>query len=71
MTNGADDKDNAHNLTYENETQLNRTVTIPLREYDELKEQMHFITDKNMIAIIDKIGELVRALRKNIRMPIK
>ena len=44
MTNGADDKDNAHNLTYENETQLNRTVTIPLREYDDLKEQMHYIT---------------------------
>lgn len=71
MTNGVDDQDNAHNLTYENETQLNRTVTIPLREYDELKEQRHYITDENAIAIIDKLGELVRALRKNIRMPIK
>ena len=71
MTNGVDDRDNAHNLTYENETQLNRTVTIPLREYDELKEQRHYITDEDAIAIIDKLGELVRALRKNIRMPIK
>ena len=71
MTNGVDEQDNAHNLTYENETQLNRTVTIPLREYDELKEQTHYITDENAIAIIDKLGELVRALRKNIRIPIK
>ena len=70
MTNGADDKDNAHNLTYENETQLNRTVTIPLAEYDKLKEEQHYITDPNMIAIVDKIGELIRALRKNIRMKV-
>ena len=70
MTNGADDKDNAHNLTYENETQLNRTVTIPLAEYDKLKEEQHYITDPNLIAIVDKIGELIRALRKNIRMKV-
>jgi hypothetical protein len=70
MINGEDDKDNAHNLTYENETQLNRTVTIPLAEYDKLKEEQHYITDPNMIAIVDKIGELIRALRKNIRMKV-
>ena len=70
MTNGEDDKDNAHNLTYENETQLNRTVTIPLAEYDKLKEEQHYITDPNLIAIVDKIGELIRALRKNIRMKV-
>ena len=70
MTNGEDDKDNAHNLTYENEAQLNRTVTIPLAEYDKLKEEQHYITDPNMIAIVDKIGELIRALRKNIRMKV-
>ena len=68
--NGEDDKDNAHNLTYENETQLNRTVTIPLAEYDKLKEEQHYITDPNLIAIVDKIGELIRALRKNIRMKV-
>ena len=66
----SDEKDNAHNLTYENETQLNRTVTIPLAEYDKLKEEQHYITDPNMIAIVDKIGELIRALRKNIRMKV-
>jgi hypothetical protein len=70
MINGEDDKDNAHNLTYENETQLNRTVTIPLAEYDKLKEEQHYITDPNLIAIVDKIGELIRALRKNIRMKV-
>ena len=66
----SDEKDNAHNLTYENETQLNRTVTIPLVEYDKLKEEQHYITDPNLIAIVDKIGELIRALRKNIRMKV-
>ncbi len=66
----SDEQDAAHQATYENETQESRTVTIPLKEYDQLKEQTHYITDKNMIAIIDKIGELVRALRKNIRMKI-
>ncbi len=66
----SDEKDQAHNLTYENETQLNRTVTIPLAEYDKLKEEQHYITDPNLIAIVDKIGELIRALRKNIRMKV-
>ena len=66
----SDEKDQAHQLTYENETQLNRTVTIPLAEYDKLKEEQHYITDPNLIAIVDKIGELLRALRKNIRMPL-
>ena len=49
--------------SYENEQS---TVTIPLREYDRLKEKQHYITDKDMIAVIDKIEELVRALRKHI-----
>ncbi len=66
----SDEKDQAHQLTYENETQLNRTVTIPLAEYDKLKEEQHYITDPNLIAIVDKIGELIRALRKNIRMKV-
>ena len=41
-------------------------MTIPLREYDELKSEQGFIKDKSLIAIIDKIEELVRALRKHI-----
>jgi len=56
-----DDKD--VDRSFENEQS---TVTIPLREYDKLKEKQHYITDKDMIAVIDKIEELVRALRKHI-----
>jgi len=49
--------------TYENEQS---TVTISLKEYDKLKEKQHYITDKDLIACIDKIEELVRAIRKHI-----
>ncbi len=49
--------------TWENEQS---TVTIPLKEYDKLRERQKYITDKDMIAVIDKIEELVRALRKHI-----
>ena len=52
-----------HDLTYENEQS---TVTIPLKEYDKLKQQSRYITDTSLIAVIDKIEELVRALRKHI-----
>ena len=50
-------------MTYENEQSM---VTIPLREYDKLKEQGNYITDPSLISIIDKLEELVRALRKHI-----
>ena len=61
-----------HDKTYENEHERDYTpmVQISLKEYDKLKEQSKYITDPNIISIIDKIGELVRALRKNIRMPL-
>ena len=52
-----------HDLTYENEQSM---VTIPLREYDKLKQQGQYITDPSLISIIDKIEELTRALRKHI-----
>ena len=52
-----------HDLTYENEQS---TVTIPLKEYDKLKQQDQYITDPSLISIIDKIDELTRALRKHI-----
>ena len=38
-----------HDMTYENEQSM---VTIPLREYDKLKERSKFITDRDMIAVI-------------------
>ena len=52
-----------HDMTYENEQSM---VTIPLKEYDKLKEQANYITDPSLISVIDKIEELVRALRKHI-----
>ena len=60
MTN-VDERD--ADATYENEQSM---VTIPLREYDKLRERQKYITDRDMIAVIDKIEELVRALRKHI-----
>ena len=60
------DKEQAEAASYEDEVSSRRTVTIPLREYDELKEQQHFIKNPSLISIIDKIEELVRALRKHI-----
>tara|TARA_Y100001937_G_scaffold128737_1_gene207456 strand:- start:6873 stop:7073 length:201 start_codon:yes stop_codon:yes gene_type:complete len=56
-----DDRDVDH--TYENEQS---TVTITLKEYDRLREKQKYITDKNLIAVIDKIEELTRALRRHI-----
>ncbi len=52
--------------TYEDELTSRRTVTIPLKEYDELKREQGFIKDKTLIDIIDNIERLVRALRKHI-----
>ena len=52
--------------TYEDELSSRRTVSIPLKEYDELKLEQHFIKDKTLIDIIDNIERLVRALRKHI-----
>ena len=61
-----EDKQIASDVSYENEVSSKRTVTIPLREYDELKSEQHFIKDKALIDIIDNIERLVRALRKHI-----
>ena len=55
--------DRSVDKTFENEQS---TVTIPLKEYDKLRERQKYITDKSLISVIDKIEELVRALRKHI-----
>ena len=58
---------NQEDLTYENETEApSPMVQISIKEYDKLKERQHIITDPSLIAVIDKIEELVRALRKHI-----
>ena len=66
MANDIFDKERAEAASYEDEITSRRMVTIPLREYDELKTQQNFIKDPSLISIIDKIEEFVRALRKHI-----
>ena len=61
-----DDLERAVDATYEDEHSSRRTVTIPLKEYDELKTEQNYIKDPSLIAIIDKVEELIRALRKHI-----
>ena len=59
--------DNSVDKSFENEVPAPSTmVQIPLKEYDKLKEQQHYITDKSLIDIIDNMERLLRALRKHI-----
>ena len=58
--------DRSEDLSYENEGGMRSTVTITLKEYDALREKQKYITDRYLIGCIDKIEELVRALRKHI-----
>ena len=64
----SDEKQRGLDATMENEASrdLSPMVQISLKEYDKLKERSKYITDKDMISVIDKIEELVRALRKPI-----
>ena len=66
MKDDVEDRERAEQATYEDEQTANRTVTIPLKEYDELKAEDNFIKSKVLIDIIDNIERLVRALRKHI-----
>ncbi len=63
-----DIREHSNDMSYENEgsKDFSPMVQISLREYDKLKDRAKYITDKDMIACIDKIEELVRALRKHI-----
>jgi len=62
----AENGERAEAATYEDEVSGARSVTIPLKEYDELKAEESFIKNKTLIDIIDNIERLVRALRKHI-----
>ena len=59
---------NEHDKTYENEGKRDYSpmVQISIKEYDKLKERSKYITDKDMIAHIDKIEFFVKELRKHI-----
>ena len=59
--------DRSEDASYENEASAQSPmVQISLKEYDKLKEQKHYITDKSLIDIIDNMERLLRALRKHI-----
>ena len=64
--------DHSVDKTFENESTHDTTpmVRISVKEYndlrDEAKEKGKYITDPNLIAVIDKIEELTRALRRHI-----
>ena len=67
MKDNSENGERAEQATYENEQATSkRTVTIPLKEYDEIKREEHFIKSQTLIDIIDNIERLVRALRKHI-----
>ncbi len=64
--------DHSVDKTFENESTHDTSpmVRISTKEYndlrDEAKEKGKYITDPNLIAVIDKIEELTRALRRHI-----
>ena len=67
----SDEKQRALDATLENESAESREnygpmVQISLKEYDKLKERSRYITDKDLIAMIDKLEFLVKELRKHI-----
>jgi|TARA_Y100000593_G_scaffold55574_1_gene103967 hypothetical protein len=63
MADNIDRDTHDHDLTYENEQS---TVTIPLKEYDRLKDQSKYITDDTLIGHIDKIEFFIKEIRKHI-----
>ena len=63
MADNIDRDTHDHDLTYENEQS---TVTIPLKEYDRLKDQTKYITDDTLIGHIDKIEFFIKEIRKHI-----
>ena len=54
-------KEHGEDLSYENEQSM---VTIPLKDYDKLKDQSKYITDVSLIAAIYKIEFFVKELEK-------
>ena len=63
MSDNIDRDTHDHDMTYENEQSM---VTIPLKEYDKLKEQGKYITDPTLIGMIDKMEFFLKELRKHI-----
>ena len=53
-------------MEYEAKADFGPMVQLSLKEYDRLKERSRYITDKDLIAMIDKIEFFVKELRKHI-----
>ena len=64
----SDEKQRGLDATMENEASrdLSPMVQISSREYDKLKERSRYITDKDLISMIDKLESFVKELRKHI-----
>ena len=63
----SEEKQRALDASMENQASApSPMVQIPLKEYDELKEQNKYITDATLISTIDKIEFFVKELRKHI-----
>ena len=67
----SDEKQRALDASMENESMGHRDgygpmVQISIKEYDRLKERSRYITDKDLIAMIDKLEFFVKELRKHI-----
>ena len=64
----SEEKQRGLDATMENEASrdLSPMVQISLREYDKLRERSRYITDKDLISMIDKLEFFVKELRKHI-----
>ena len=63
----SDEKQKTLDASMENESSPpSPMVQISVKDYDTLKAQQHYITDKGLIDIIDNMERLLRALRKHI-----
>ena len=67
----SDEKQRALDASMENESVGHKDnygpmVQISIKEYDKLKERSRYITDKDLIAMIDKLEFFVKELRKHI-----
>ena len=58
----SDEKQRGLDATMENEASrdLSPMVQISLREYDKLRERSRYITDKDLISMIDKLEFFVK-----------
>ena len=64
----SEEKQRGLDATMENEASrdLSPMVQISIKEYDKLKERSRYITDKDLISMIDKLEFFVKELRKHI-----